>query len=210
MQKGLSWFFTCGVLMVLAQSAATIGILTGTVAQACGSTDQCRQAGQYCQVGGMDRCQFCGSMVPMPLQIEPMTGAILNAPFTKQGGVYGGGQFGGFNASLAAEICAHPAARMGNNGAGDDWPFTRAGVASWCETCVHRVDGTVDPIDQRNFIAANVAAMGLFDWVALTFATFVVAFAVVGELKDIKLCGLAIHHAGDKISGGWSFWCIGY
>jgi hypothetical protein len=30
---------------------------------------------------------------------------------------------------------------------------------------------------------ANVAAMGIFDWAALLFATSVAALAVVGELK---------------------------
>ena len=54
-------------------------------------------------------------------------------------------------------------------------------------------------------MAANVAAMGSFDWVALVLATFIVALAVVGELKDIKLVTLAISHAGDKLSPGWRY-----
>jgi hypothetical protein len=45
-----------------------------------------------------------------------------------------------------------------------------------CETCVHAVDGTVNPTSttDESFIAANVAEMGPFDWATLAFALFVV------------------------------------
>ena len=51
--------------------------------------------------------------------------------------------------------------------------------------------------------AGNRAAMGPADDVALVFASFIVAFTVVGELKDIELCSMAVAHAGDKLSKGW-------
>ena len=75
-------------------------------------------------------------------------------------------------------------------------------VASWCVACV-RNDGTVDPLTSDSLAAANLAAMGPFDTVALVFASFIVAFTVVGELKDIELCSMAVAHAGDKLSKGW-------
>ena len=72
-------------------------------------------------------------------------------------------------------------------------------VASWCEACV-RNDGTVHVVD---VVGGNLAAMGPFDTVALAFASFIIAFTVVGELKDIELCSMAVAHAGDKLSKGW-------
>ena len=38
---------------------------------------------------------------------------------------------------------------------------------------------------------------------ALIFAALFVALIVVGELKDILLCSMAIAHAGDKLSAAW-------
>eukprot|EP01046_Picozoa_sp_COSAG06_P068099 COSAG06_NODE_17956_length_912_cov_1.076261_2_plen_109_part_00 len=49
----------------------------------------------------------------------------------------------------------------------------------------------------------NVTAMGAFDWVALVFATFMVALAVNQELKDVELVSIATRQAGDKLSRGW-------
>ena len=51
------------------------------------------------------------------------------------------------------------------------------------EACIHPIDGTVNPLTGENLMAANIAAMGIFDWAALLFATSVAALAVVGELK---------------------------
>ena len=66
-----------------------------------------------------------------------------------------------------------------------------------------RNDGTVDPLTGDGLAAANLAAMGPLDDIALVFASFIVAFTVVGELKDIELCSMAVAHAGDKLSKGW-------
>jgi hypothetical protein len=51
------------------------------------------------------------------------------------------------------------------------------------ETCVHPIDGTVDPLTNFSLMAANVAAMGTLDWAALLFAASIAALVVVGELK---------------------------
>jgi hypothetical protein len=51
------------------------------------------------------------------------------------------------------------------------------------QSCVHPIDGTVDPLTARSLQAANVAAMGPLDWAALLIATSIAALAVVGELK---------------------------
>ena len=78
-------------------------------------------------------------------------------------------------------------------------------IKSWCETCVSPIDLAVDPLTDTGLTAANVAAMGVFDWVALVLATFIVALTVVGELKDIELVTLAIRHAGEKLSPRWRY-----
>jgi hypothetical protein len=41
----------------------------------------------------------------------------------------------------------------------------------------------VDPLTYVSIAVANVAAMSIFDWAALLFATCIAALAVVGELK---------------------------
>ena len=44
-------------------------------------------------------------------------------------------------------------------------------------------DGQVDELTEVSLGQANVAAMGPFDWIALVFATVVVALTINGELK---------------------------
>ena len=65
-----------------------------------------------------------------------------------------------------------------------------------------RNDGTVDPLTAQSLTNGNLTAMGPFDDVALIFASFIVAITVVGELKDIKLCSMAVTHADDKLPKG--------
>ena len=154
-------------LMVLMQCMVAVGVYTGTAAPACASSDQCAQKGTYCTVGMDDRCQYCGNDVPLPEQTDPATGGTLNwadAP-----------DYAGFNLTLVAEVCAAPTDSV--------WgPDYRATVVSWCETCVFN-DGRVDELTFFSLAQANVAAMGPFDWVALVFATVVVALTINGELK---------------------------
>ena len=61
---------------------------------------------------------------------------------------------------------------------------------------MHPIDGSVYSGYPRSHTAANVAAMGNFDWIALVFATVVIGFAVIGELKDIELCNV-----GERSNG---------
>ena len=88
----------------------------------------------------------------------------------------------GFNLTLVAEVCAAPTDRLGIDGLANELPFPRASVVSWCETCVFN-DGQVDELTAHSLAQANVAAMGPYDWVALVFATVVVALTSNGELK---------------------------
>ena len=107
------------------------------------------------------------------------------------------------NLTLVAEVCARPYSPHARAGRDSAETFPNATVASWCEACV-RDDGTVSP--EANFQSitdANVAAMGLFDNAAFVTAVFIITFTLVGELKDIQLCSIAIAHAGGKVSLGW-------
>ena len=51
----------------------------------------------------------------------------------------------------------------------------------------------------------HVAAMQLYDWVAVFFAFAVISMKVAGEMKDIELVHYSIGHLGDKLSPGWRF-----
>ena len=72
--------------IVLLQCWTAVAIFTGTVFQACQTSDQCRP-GQYCQVGefaagdlaapGAGRCAFCGGRPPLEVQLD-LSGATLN------------------------------------------------------------------------------------------------------------------------------------
>ena len=125
-------------------------------------------------VGGNDRCGWCGGRVPLPRQTDPATGGTLNWAVAPD--------YVGFNLTLVAEVCAAPTDRLGIGESKNERPFPRASVVSWCETCVFN-DGQVDELTLVSLAQANVAAMGPFDWVALIFATVVVALTINGELK---------------------------
>ena len=81
-----------------------------------------------------------------------------------------------------AEACAVPIDRLGVDGYLNEIRFTHATVVSWCHACVF-TDGQVDDLTSPALAKANVIAMGSFDWVALVFATVVVALKIGAELK---------------------------
>jgi hypothetical protein len=163
--------FLAGLAIVGLQSAVAVGVVMGTVSPSCISSDQCA-AGTFCAVGGAQRCWYCGENAPLPAQIDPATGGTLNDAYATN--------FASYNLTGVAEVCADPSLSVMQVSLGTHQDT--ADATSWCEACV-RNDGTVDPLTPTAHIADNVAAMGLFDWAALLFATLVAALAVVGELK---------------------------
>ena len=173
MKRRTPLLFACSLAMVLMQCLVAVGVMVGTATSSCTSSDQC-DAGTWCSVGGQDRCNFCGQADVMPRKDQTT------------------------NLTAIAQVCTMP--YSGARAWGKTVPNTT--VASFCEACV-RNDGTIDPLTGPSLIAANLAAMGAFDDVALVFASFIVAFIVVGELKDIELCSIAVTHAGEKLSAGW-------
>ncbi len=155
MVQWLPWMAISAALMVLGQIAVAAGLLVGTDEPGCANSDQCRR-GAFCNVD-RGRCAYCGEswQMPLPKQINA-AGGTLN--------VVSDPAFVGFNLTLVAEICvAHPSAQVKNSEWGDI-VVSAAATASWCESCVHAVDGTVDPLYGSTVMAANVQAMRPFDW----------------------------------------------
>lgn len=128
--------------------------------------------------------------------------ATLNQPTDKN--------FIGYNTTLVRAVCADldgplPALSPFSRYAEGDLAGVRASLHAWCERCVQAVDGAVDATTDASLRNRNAAAMGAFDHASLIICSTLVAFAVVGELKDINLCYLSILRAGDKLSPGWTF-----
>jgi hypothetical protein len=119
-----------GVAMVALQCMVVIAVFSG-ISPACGSSDQCPQAGMYCDVGAKDRCTFCGEDAPLPPQTDPATGGTLNNPYAPA--------FAGFNLTAVAELCTDPGLYKG------DWVTSRdcntassichtaSTIVSWCK-----------------------------------------------------------------------------
>lgn len=97
-------------------------------------------------------------------------------------------------------------------------PYPVGALVSWCEACVHPIDGTLDTTSFSTQSEFNRSAMGPFDWVCLAFAACIAAFTLVGEYRDIRLCSVAIVRAGRLLSprmrialimlGGLRRWCF--
>ena len=191
MRRSAPLLFGAAALMVLAQTMVAVGVAVGTVEKSCTSNDQCI-AGKWCMESSADgeaeegaRCSYCGSDLPLPLQIDD-TGGVWNHNIDDN--------FVGYNSSYAEEICARPvtshigiAPRAGTT----DFavPFSAVSVSNWCDSCFHALTGDVNSMTSIKLYAANLAAMKPFDWAALVFVATIVAFTLVGELHDIcKSC----------------------
>jgi hypothetical protein len=119
-----------GVAMVALQCMVVIGTLTGTFSPTCASSDQCHQAGMFCDVGATKRCGFCGNPV-LPPQADPATGGTLNdvtAP-----------DFAGFNLTAVEEMCADPSLYMLLAGvvvctSGCTSQGSALSIVSWCKS----------------------------------------------------------------------------
>jgi hypothetical protein len=105
--------------MVALQCLVVLGVAASTILPACGSSDQCHQAGTYCAVGVNDRCYYCGDTTPLPPQTDPATGGSLNDPYAPG--------FVGYNLTAVRELCADPSVAPPG-----EWA-TASSVMSWCK-----------------------------------------------------------------------------
>ena len=184
--------------LVLMQCMVTSGLYSAAIIPPCATSAQC-EAPTYCQVGGNGRCGYCGESHPFPEQLDPTNGETLNLRTYDQ-------DFAGFNATLVRHVCENPdqwPADVPTEWATDDPTIRALRVRSWCETCVHPIDGTVDVTNSMQQMRLNLLAMGVYDYVALVLASFIIALAVVGEIKDVFLCGLTISAYHEKIAPGY-------
>lgn len=178
------------VVIVLSQCMTVSAILAGTITPSCETNAHCRQ-GTYCSFSfriTRRRCEYCG-MTHLPVYNPWNFSSSMDV----------------FNETLVAEACGNPLRFARDTGPAQYFADRKTEVSAWCEACVSAIDMTADTFEPIGHMEANIAAMGPFDWVALMFATVVVALTVVGELKDIELVMLARRHANDKLNSGWRF-----
>jgi hypothetical protein len=108
--------------MVALQCLVVMGVDVGTILPACGTSDQCHQAGTYCSVGSLDRCAFCGNDHALPLQTDPATGGALNDALAPD--------FAGYNLTAVTQLCADP--RLAHDYSAGRWSGVSS-VISWCK-----------------------------------------------------------------------------
>lgn len=195
MRARAPFLFMLGALMVLGQLITAASIMVGSWLTSCGTNQHCPIDGKFCN-GYNGRCVHCGAIYPFVYYIDGK--AVVEAP-TKPG-------FTGFNRTLAKEICMHPEHRFSQGGQGgvvlqQEW--SPKDVLNWCDACVSGPTSDVKETTEYSISVENVDSMVAFDWVTLVFCAIVIGHAVVGEIKDIFLCRLAIRHAGERLGRGW-------
>jgi hypothetical protein len=200
MRKRAPLMFVGGLLVIVFQIIVTIGVTSGSMAPACESNEQCHSLGTYCLLGGANRCTMCGdggiynqnpvSEYRVPCDWgsnEPRVGRTGDPNYCFPN-LYR-------NKTAVAEVCADPQDRLAWSSiqgiVNDPVGFKARGVRAWCEACVF-TDGEVNRNTGTDYAAGSIMSMGTYDWATLIFATYVVGLTIVGELKDVELCGLAI------------------
>lgn len=196
--------YAAAFAMVLAQCATVAAVQLGNMWQTCSTSDMCAQ-GQWCDSFANDRCVYCGTGLPLKLEVDAATGQTRNRPRDPN--------FAGFNFTYASEVCEEPSAGKGQlylgehglTGAGKDLDQVLTFITTeWCDRCHNAETGSIDPLVEEDLIAAYLAAMGFFDWIAMFFASMFVALAVCGELRDIKVVIIAIERE-EKVSTAWRY-----
>ena len=102
----------------------------------------------------------------------------------------------GYNTSYLLEFCKRPFDQTATN---------------WCDQCVELfaiitddpVTNEVDTTLPLLLIEDNVRAMGTFDWHALLVASVLIGATITSELRDVKLCLLALQKA-EGVGKAWS------
>jgi hypothetical protein len=219
-----------GLVIVAFQVVAALGVLFGVAFPACKTSKQCGQAGTFCaRNSNRQQCQFCGWHGPLSQykgdnikdnNMEMLNGheSYVDCDWSAKTTLVGRTEvmedtcLPPPNKTLVRELCndygnykniltpgGYPTEEaMGGARIDATW------VQSWCEACVNAVDWEPDMFTTIDLGYDNVDAMGLFDWVTLVLASYVVALIVNGELKDIELCNISIERLGEKI-GRWRY-----
>jgi hypothetical protein len=185
-------------MIVFFQMLSLIAIYWSIALRTCASNDMCHR-GSFCDMGGPPcaetgactsadasaRCRFCGGGssydTPVPFQTNETSGQTYNNALDVN--------YAGFNGTAVHELCA----------ARDPTPM----VDQWCTACVHPLTGEVDDNNLNSHARGTVSAMNMLDWFTLTLAGAMIGMASNSELKDIRLCTLAIEKAEKELDRAW-------
>ena len=210
-----------GSVVVMLQTFAAFGIMLSTFEQSCTNSEVCEIPGTWCNPGN-GRCIYCGDDLPLPLEggtwvngqvvLDPdnVDGVTFNHPdATLTPGVV----FGGYNTTTVVEVCTHTWAgtagfgRVGIAGVAQETFYGPQDVHAWCNECVEPLTHDIRPVTFISNSVGNARSMGPFDWCSMALSGYIVALAVVGELKDIRLMEIAMDRAGDAIAPSWQ-WAV--
>lgn len=169
-KKIAPWMVIGSIAIVVFQCATSIAVMMGSFRKSCSSSDQC-PPNTYCLVGYNQRvrpsfkimavmqdsalansfrhllhqCDYCGSF-RLHLLIN---GTLIDGedeeywPEKKQ---------------LVLQVCDDPTTAPSR---GEDMrPLGIPQIQSWCETCVHAIDGAVDTTGVGDKIEETISAMG--------------------------------------------------
>eukprot|EP01044_Picomonas_judraskeda_P000288 COSAG03_NODE_11_length_23018_cov_29.686461_21_plen_292_part_00 len=216
------WLFLASVAMVLFQTAAAISVILGSIVVPCESNDRCvdTRPGMFCQLDmplfeGNNRCGFCGERIPI---LFPEAAANVETGTTRLGHTRVKSDYNCINAlawgtetlvgpceinrTQIADLCSNPSDTMGL------WEHVIAAVPastveSWCAACVHPTTLHVDLMVPNRYTRSSRNMMRSADWVALLLASFVIGLSIIGELRDISICLVALQRPGLKLSTTW-------
>ena len=207
-----------GLVLIAFQILTAIGVVAGVAFPSCKTSKQCGQAGTFC-VPEQQRCQYCGfhgALTLLQTKEGEVNPGLVNCPWSARETIAGRYEdeedkcLPPGNKTLVRALCSgsenwkemlaengHPtnAAMMGAS-------INPGFIKAWCEACVNAVDWEADMFTTIDQCFDSVDAMGTLDWTTLVFASFVVALTVIGELKDMLLCDIAVERLGDKL-GSW-------
>jgi hypothetical protein len=211
-----------GLVLIVFQVLTAMGVLVGVIMPACKTSKQCGQAGMFC-APKQQRCEFCGQNGPlMSTNTNTNTDVVglVDCPWGAEETLSGRVDnlpdkcLSPGNKTLVRALCAgsenweEMLAMLAEGGYPTDkqgWmgtAITPKFIESWCETCVNAVDWKADTFMSMDLVYDSVDAMGALDWTTLVFASYVVGLTIIGELKDLVLCQIAIERLGDKL-GQW-------
>jgi hypothetical protein len=210
MRKRAPLMFVGGLVIIIFQIIVTAGLFVGSLAPSCLSNEQCvHMPGSWCTLGGANRCFACGQTGIYPNLENDVIACQWgpNEPHVGRSPTDPGNCFPNLyrNKTAVAKVCTDPQDRLAWDATqgkiNDPIGFKAKGVRAWCEACIF-TDGEVNRFTIADHMVGNVMSMGAYDWVTLLFATYVVGLSIVGELKDIELCLLAI----ERIPEGALSW----
>jgi hypothetical protein len=205
-----------GLILIIFQVFTAMGVFIGVLMPACKTSKQCGQAGMFC-ASDWQRCHYCGLNGPLAFKVDVLDKYLIDCPWAAKETLSGRVEneenrcLPPGNKTLVRALCTGSEnwkellAQGGYPNDRQAWmetALTPEFIESWCESCVTAVDWKADMFTTIDLMFDSVDAMGPLDWITLVFASYVVGLTIIGELKDMLLCEIAIKRLGDKL-GPW-------